>query len=87
MKAVEAGFKGIKVFSLPSMGQDGSRIHVELGVRGDPAQVEPAMAKLRRLVAMPASRTNKKARLAAGFLFQLTALHARSGFASARFGA
>jgi molybdopterin-biosynthesis enzyme MoeA-like protein len=50
MQAVEAGFKGIKVFSLPSMGQDGSRIHVELGVRGEPAQVEPAMAELCRLV-------------------------------------
>jgi len=50
MKAVEEGFKGIKVFSLPSMGQDGSRIHVELGVRGEPAQVEPAMDTLRRLV-------------------------------------
>ena len=50
MKEVESGFKGIKVFSLPSMGQDGSRIHVELGVRGAPAQVEPAMQELRRLV-------------------------------------
>jgi molybdopterin-biosynthesis enzyme MoeA-like protein len=50
MQAVEAGFKGIKVFSLPSMGNDGSRIHVELGVRGDPAQVDPAMQKLRDLV-------------------------------------
>ena len=50
MKEVEAGFKGIKVFSLPSMGQDGSRIHVEVGVRGEPAQVEPAMENLRRLV-------------------------------------
>jgi molybdopterin-biosynthesis enzyme MoeA-like protein len=50
MRAVEASFQGIKVFSLPSMGQDGSRIHVELGVRGEPAQVEPAMAELRRLV-------------------------------------
>src|ERR1700741_227141 len=50
MRAVEAGFAGIKVFSLPSMGKDGSRIHVELGVRGDPAQVEPAMAQLRHLV-------------------------------------
>lgn len=50
MQAVEAGFKGIKVFSLPSMGPDGSRIHLELGVRGDPAQVEPAMEMLRRLV-------------------------------------
>lgn len=50
MQAVEAGFKGIKVFSLPSMGADGSRIHVELGVRGEPAQVGPAMAKLCALV-------------------------------------
>lgn len=50
MKAVEAAFKDIKVFSLPSMGADGSRIHVELGVRGGPAQVEPAMEELRRLV-------------------------------------
>ena len=50
MQAVEAAFDAIKVFSLPSMGQDGSRIHVELGVRGDPAQVEPAMQKLRQMV-------------------------------------
>jgi molybdopterin-biosynthesis enzyme MoeA-like protein len=50
MHAVEQQFKGIKVFSLPSMGADGSRIHVELGVRGEPAQVEPAMDALRRLV-------------------------------------
>jgi molybdopterin-biosynthesis enzyme MoeA-like protein len=50
MKAVETAFRDIKVFSLPSMGADGSRIHVELGVRGAPAQVEPAMEELRRLV-------------------------------------
>ena len=50
MQAVEAEFKGLKVFSLPSMGQDGSRIHVELGVRGAPAEVEPAMQKLREMV-------------------------------------
>ena len=50
MKEVEADFKGVKVFSLPSMGADGSRIHVELGVRGTPAEVEPAMDRLRRLV-------------------------------------
>ncbi|HZO00958.1 MAG TPA: molybdopterin-binding protein [Burkholderiales bacterium] len=50
MKAVEQGFAGVKVFSLPSMGNDGSRIHVELGVRGEPAQVGPAMEKLRALV-------------------------------------
>ena len=50
MQAVEASFEGIKVFSLPSMGADGSRIHVELGVRGEPAQVEPAMERLSALV-------------------------------------
>ena len=50
MQAVEAAFKGIKVFSLPSMGDDGSRRHVELGVRGDPSQVAEAMAALRSLV-------------------------------------
>ena len=51
MQTVEREFTRVKVFSLPSMGADGSRIHVELGVRGDPAQVAPAMDRLRREVA------------------------------------
>jgi len=51
MEAVEKAFAGIKVFSLPSMGEDGSRRHVELGVRGEPGKVSPAMETLRRLVA------------------------------------
>jgi len=51
MQAVERAFNGVKVFSLPSMGADGSRIHVELGVRGDPAQVTAAMEALRHAVA------------------------------------
>jgi molybdopterin-biosynthesis enzyme MoeA-like protein len=50
MDSVGAGFPGVKVFSLPSMGADGSRIHVELGVRGEPAQVGPAMQLLKSLV-------------------------------------
>ncbi len=50
MEAVEKAFAGIKVFSLPSMGEDGSRRHVELGVRGEPSNVAPAMETLRRLV-------------------------------------
>jgi molybdopterin-biosynthesis enzyme MoeA-like protein len=53
MKAIEAAFPAIKVFSLPSMGADGSRIHVELGVRGNPADVGPAMDLLRRTVGFP----------------------------------
>jgi len=51
MQTVEREFTRVKVFSLPSMGADGSRIHVELGVRGDPAQVAPAMDRLQREVA------------------------------------
>ena len=50
MEAVGREFPGVKVFSLPSMGADGSRIHVELGVRGEPAQVQEAIEALRRLV-------------------------------------
>jgi molybdopterin-biosynthesis enzyme MoeA-like protein len=53
MEAVGRDFPGVKVFSLPSMGDDGTRKHVELGVRGDPAQVGPAMAVLRSLVSFP----------------------------------
>lgn len=50
MQAIEAAFKRVKVFSLPSMGANGSRLHVELGVRGEPAEVAQAMAALRRAV-------------------------------------
>jgi molybdopterin-biosynthesis enzyme MoeA-like protein len=53
MEAVGREFPGVKVFSLPSLGDDGTRKHVELGGRGDPAQVDPAMALLRRLVQSP----------------------------------
>ena len=50
MEAVGARYGGVKVFSLPSMGEDGSRLHVELGVRGDPQQVAEAAEALRRSV-------------------------------------
>jgi len=50
MEAVGAAYSGVKVFSLPSMGEDGSRRHVELGVRGDPVQVREAAEALRRSV-------------------------------------
>jgi molybdopterin-biosynthesis enzyme MoeA-like protein len=50
MEAVGARYPAVKVFSLPSMGSDGSRRHVELGVRGDPAQVGEAAAALRQAV-------------------------------------
>jgi molybdopterin-biosynthesis enzyme MoeA-like protein len=50
MESVGALYPGVKVFSLPSMGADGSRRHVELGVRGDPKQVKEAAEALRKSV-------------------------------------
>ncbi|MGE0876322.1 MAG: competence/damage-inducible protein A [Burkholderiales bacterium] len=47
MEAVGARFAGIKVFSLPSMAAGGARRHVELGVRGVPVEVGPAMDAIR----------------------------------------
>jgi molybdopterin-biosynthesis enzyme MoeA-like protein len=48
MEAVGGRYAGVKVFSLPSMGEDGSRRHVELGVRGEPQQVKAAAEALRQ---------------------------------------
>jgi molybdopterin-biosynthesis enzyme MoeA-like protein len=50
MESVGALYAGVKVFSLPSMGEDGARRHVELGVRGDPHQVRQAADALRKCV-------------------------------------
>ena len=47
MNVCQSGYPLIKVFSLPRLEPDR---HIELGVRGDPAQVESAMEKLRELV-------------------------------------
>ena len=48
MEAVEAKYRGLKVFSLPSVGEEGRRRHIELGVRGAPDEVPSAMEELRR---------------------------------------
>ena len=52
MEEVEARFAGIKAFSLPSLGdgRDGraGRRHIELGVKGDPAQIDAAFEAMRR---------------------------------------
>lgn len=47
MLEVESGFGGLKSFSLPSMGEQGVRRHIELGVRGAPDQVAPAIAQMK----------------------------------------
>jgi molybdopterin-biosynthesis enzyme MoeA-like protein len=48
MESLEARFPGLKVFSLPSVGDASRPRHIELGVRGAPAQVPEAMAALKR---------------------------------------
>lgn len=46
MERLEVDFPLIKVFSLPSVGNHQIRRHIELGVKGQPVQVEQAFAVL-----------------------------------------
>jgi molybdopterin-biosynthesis enzyme MoeA-like protein len=48
LEALEAQFAGIKVYSLPSMGEDGERRHIELGVKGVGEVVDDAYLSLRQ---------------------------------------
>jgi molybdopterin-biosynthesis enzyme MoeA-like protein len=47
MVRLEAQFPLIKVFSLPSVGDAQTRRHIELGVKGEPAQAQAAFAEMR----------------------------------------
>jgi molybdopterin-biosynthesis enzyme MoeA-like protein len=46
MERIELDYPGLTVFSLPSVGTETKRRHVELGVRGKPELVPPAMAEI-----------------------------------------
>jgi molybdopterin-biosynthesis enzyme MoeA-like protein len=46
MEAIEAGFAGVKVFSLPSVDHPQWGRHIELGVKGDPTRLEAAYRRL-----------------------------------------
>ncbi|HJV85424.1 MAG TPA: molybdopterin-binding protein [Noviherbaspirillum sp.] len=46
MEAIEAEFPLVKVFSLPSVGNANTRRHIELGVKGDPVQVNAAFDRM-----------------------------------------
>ena len=46
LEAIEAAFAGVKDYSLPSVGEDGQRRHIELGVKGVGAVVEEAYESL-----------------------------------------
>ena len=47
MERIEAEFPQVKVFSLPSVGEDGSRRHIDLGVKGEAGMVPIAYQALR----------------------------------------
>jgi molybdopterin-biosynthesis enzyme MoeA-like protein len=47
MLEVESKFRRLKSFSLPSMGEAGMRRHIELGVRGAPEEVAPAIERMK----------------------------------------
>ena len=47
MSEIEARYPGAKTFSLPSMGEAGVRRHIELGLRGGPAQVAAAIEEMK----------------------------------------
>lgn len=47
MERIEHDFPAVKVFSLPSVGENGGRRHIELGVKGDPESLDAAYAVLR----------------------------------------
>src|SRR2546423_15041006 len=48
MIEVEQRYRGLKSFSLPSMGEAGVRRHIELGVRGGPEGAAPAIQQMKR---------------------------------------
>jgi molybdopterin-biosynthesis enzyme MoeA-like protein len=46
MERLEAAYAGVNVFSLPSVGDERTRRHIELGVKGDPELLAPAFADM-----------------------------------------
>ena len=48
MQRIEAEHAQVKVYSLPSVDDPSWGRHIEIGVKGDPARVEPAYEALRR---------------------------------------
>lgn len=47
MQRIAAKYPQATLFSLPSLGNENRRPHIELGMRGDPEQVVAAMAEIR----------------------------------------
>jgi molybdopterin-biosynthesis enzyme MoeA-like protein len=47
MNDIVTRYPDLKLFSLPSIGEDGQRRHIELGVKGAPADAEKAIGEIR----------------------------------------
>ena len=60
MIEVEQRYPGLKSFSLPSMGEAGVRRHIELGVRGVPEEVTPAIEQMKLGVVALGGRWEEK---------------------------
>ena len=50
MERIVANYPALRLFSLPSVGEDGQRRHLELGVEGEVALVNQAMEEIRQEV-------------------------------------
>ncbi len=50
MERIVADYLDLRLFSLPSVGEDGQRRHLELGVEGEVARVDQAMEEIRQEV-------------------------------------
>ena len=50
MERIVAAYPALRLFSLPSIGSDGQRRHLELGVEGDSELVDQAMEEIRQEV-------------------------------------
>ena len=50
MERIVADYPALRLFSLPSVGDDGQRRHLELGVEGEVALVDQAMEEIRQEV-------------------------------------
>jgi molybdopterin-biosynthesis enzyme MoeA-like protein len=46
MESLQSSYPGVRVFSLPSVGDAHTRRHIELGVKGNPQMVEPAFVAM-----------------------------------------
>jgi molybdopterin-biosynthesis enzyme MoeA-like protein len=50
MEAIEHEFPQVKVFSLPNVGDAQTRRHIELGVKGEPAQTVAAFTRMKAIL-------------------------------------